>query len=262
MVRMDLHTHTRYGDGNDAPEELVQTAIRRGLTVLGFSEHSPITVPHGVGMTPEGEERYIAEILSLKEKYRGRIRILLGLEQDSFSEAPSHPYDYRIGSTHLLKLGEEYVPVDHDPETLKRAAETYFGGDFLMLAEAYFREESLVLLKTGADIVGHFDLISKFNEGGRLFDPSAPRYREAWKKALDILIPYGKPFEINTGAMARGYRSAPYLTEEMTAYIRERGGTLLLSSDCHRKENLLYDFPLFAGRLREEEKRGRNLPFL
>ena len=47
-------------------------------------------------------------------------------------------------------------------------------------------------------------------------------------------------FEINTGAMARGYRTTPYPGPILRRAIARKGGTFILSSDCHRKEQLLY----------------------
>ena len=41
--------------------------------------------------------------------------------------------------------------------------------------------------KTGCQIVGHFDLITKFNEGDKLFDTSHPRYVNAALGALERL---------------------------------------------------------------------------
>ena len=100
-------------------------------------------------------------------------------------------------------------------------------------------------------IIGHFDLITKFNEGGRLFDESDPRYTDAWTAALDRLtgpaineLPEKDRliFEINTGAMSRGYRTSPYPSGEILTEIARRGIPVILSSDSHDKSTLLYGF--------------------
>ncbi|MBO5371040.1 MAG: PHP domain-containing protein, partial [Clostridia bacterium] len=39
MILEDLHTHTTYCDGKDSPEDMVKTAIEKGLRVIGFSGH-------------------------------------------------------------------------------------------------------------------------------------------------------------------------------------------------------------------------------
>ena len=69
-----------------------------------------------------------------------------------------------------------------------------------------------------------------------------PKRSAAWQSAVDMLLPYDVPFEINTGAISRGYRSEPYPSREIIAYIREKGGRFILSSDAHSKENIGYGF--------------------
>lgn len=96
--------------------------------------------------------------------------------------------------------------------------------------------------KTGADIIGHFDLVSKFNEGGRFFDENNDRYKECAYRAIEDLVQYGVPFEINTGAVSRGYRKTPYPGEDLIRKIASLGGKFILSSDAHSAENLCFGF--------------------
>ena len=105
------------------------------------------------------------------------------------------------------------------------------------------------VLKCGADIIGHFDLISKFNEAGALFDEADPRYIAASRAAADALLKTGKPFEINTGAISRGYRTAPYPSKALRDYIRQKGGSFLLSSDSHAKESLCCGFDMLESEI-------------
>jgi len=92
------------------------------------------------------------------------------------------------------------------------------------------------------DIVGQIDLITKFNRGGVLFDENDERYLAAARRAVDVLIPTGALFEINTGAISRGYRDTPYPAPRILEYIRSKGGKFILSGDTHRAENLCYGF--------------------
>jgi histidinol-phosphatase (PHP family) len=43
---------------------------------------------------------------------------------------------------------------------------------------------------------------------------------------------------MNTGAIARGYRSAPYPHAPILKHIREKGGKIILNSDAHSAEAL------------------------
>lgn len=235
----DLHMHTVFSDGKDTPEEMVLEAIRLGLDEVGISDHSHLDP---CGMTKEASAEYRAEMARLKAKYAGRIRVLCGLERDFVSDDFAD-YDYVIGSVHLLTMPDgHHVSVDWTAEKQREGAEKYFGGDMYALTEAYYATEARVVDVTKCDIIGHFDLITKFIEQDPAFDVRHPRYIRAWQQAADILLKTGKPFEINTGAMSRGYRTEPYPSREIREYIRRRGGKLILSSDSHRKETIAYRF--------------------
>ena len=240
----DLHMHTVFSDGKNTAEEMVREAIRKGLETVGISDHSS---GDPCGMKLSENTVYKAEIARLKEKYAGQIRVLCGLERDFLTDDFSE-YDYTIGSVHWLPMPDGHrVSIDWTPEKLREGAERYFGGDMLALAEAYYAAEARVAEVTKCDIIGHFDLVTKFIEADPSFDPHHPRYVKAWQDAADALLKTGKPFEVNTGAMSRGYRTGPYPAAEIRQYIRDHGGKLLLSSDAHAKENIAFAFDRFGG---------------
>ena len=242
MLR-DLHTHTVFSDGKNSPEEMVISAIEKGLCEIGISDHSYTDFDTSYCIKKEKISEYKAEILRLKSKYSVKISVLCGIEQDYFSSEPTDGYDYVIGSVHYIFKNGEYVPMDESPLILKNAAEKFFNGDIYALAEEYFKTVSDVVRKTNADIIGHFDLITKFNEIAPLFDEKNPRYIKARNNALDELLKTGKPFEINTGAISRGYRTTPYPSAEAIEYIKKKGGKFILSSDAHSTETLCFKFP-------------------
>ena len=76
------------------------------------------------------------------------------------------------------------------------------------------------------------------------FDIRHPRYRKAWMKAADTLLKTGKPFEINTGAISRGYRTTPYPDGEICRYLLDHGAKLIFSSDAHSKDAIANQFSL------------------
>jgi len=245
----DLHMHTVWSDGKNTPEEMVQEAIRKGLETVGISDHGS---GDPVGMTLKASKDYKAEISRLKEKYAGQIRVLCGLERDFLTDDFTL-YDYTIGSVHWLPMPDGHrISIDWTPEKLREGAENYFGGDLYALAEAFYAAEARVVEVTQCDIIGHFDLMTKFIEQDPAFDLHHPRYTAAWRQAADVLLRTGKPFEVNTGAMSRGYRTSPYPSMEIQAYLRDHGGQLLLSSDAHSKENIAFGFEKLNGAFIQE----------
>ena len=62
---------------------------------------------------------------------------------------------------------------------------------------------------------------------------SSRRYRLSALTALDTLLDKDKVFEVNTGAISRGYRKTPYPAPFILKRISERGGRVILSGDAH-----------------------------
>lgn len=240
-MRQNLHTHTTFCDGKHTPEEMIQAALEQGLDSLGFSGHSPLAGECWV-MEAEDVPRYRREILDLREQYAGKLEIFLGLEQDSLSPRPEESWDYLIGSVHMLEREGERLSVDESAETFQRGVEQWFGGDPLAFAEAYYRQVGAVAENTGCQIVGHFDLVCKFNEGNCLFDTEHPRYRTAALEALEQLREREVILELNTGAMSRGYRIAPYPERWILKSAKEMGFSICLTSDAHSARHLTYAF--------------------
>ena len=230
MINADFHVHTFYCDGKDSPEDIVNEAISRGMKKLGFSGHAYTSFDDAC-MSPDGTREYINEINRLKRKYEGQIKILLGTECDYFSEINPSDYDYIIGSVHYVYQDGKYLSVDHTPEFFTCLIHAC-NDDPYEACEKYYALVADVVNKTQADIIGHFDLVTKFNE----------RYINATNKALDALLKTGKPFEINTGAISRGWRTFPYPSRRILEYIAANGGSVILSSDSHQKETLMYKF--------------------
>lgn len=263
----DLHMHTTYCDGKNTAEEMVRAAADMGLRVVGLSGHSFTWFDTSYCMSEEGTAEYISEVKRLKETYADRIQVLLGTELDYWAEIDTEPYDYLIGSSHYVLKDGKYLDIDYAPEMLMDETGKYFGGDMAAMAEAYYAQVGGIVKKTGCDIIGHFDLITKFNESlpVQIVGTSDPRYMTAWMDAVDrifedtaelrkggrinrlealgIIEAGDKPvFEINTGAMAKGYRTSPYPAADQINYIRKKGGIFILSSDSHSTETVCHAF--------------------
>lgn len=240
--KANFHTHTTYCDGKETAGQMVQAALAKGFDALGFSGHSYTAYDESYCMSREGVQEYIAEIHALKEEYAGKIEIFCGIEQDFGSDEPTPAFDYVIGSVHAVERDGVYYSVDESPEVFAKGVREGFGGDVYAYARAYYDLEARVVERTNADFIGHFDLVTKFNEGNRFFDPEDRRYRDASFSALEALLETGRPFEINTGAIYRGSRTMPYPSIPILKEILRRKGEILLSSDSHDGASLGFGF--------------------
>lgn len=245
-MRANFHTHTAFCDGKDTPAEMAARAFELGLEALGFTGHSGGGADD-VGMSDAASAAYRVEISRLRDEYAGRMEIYCGIEQDFTSGRVPCCYDYAIGSVHYVRQNGEHLCVDWSPERTRENIKRY-GGDPYAYAEAYFAAVGGVIEQTGADIVGHFDLIRKFDEQDPVFDETNLGYRRAVTDALERLCSGGsRPvFEINTGAMARGYRSEPYPSAWILREIRARSCPIMITSDCHDREKLTFGYAAAA----------------
>ena len=236
MIKQNYHTHTFYCDGKNSPEEMVLKAIESDFTILGFSGHGHTGIDGSYCMSVENTKNYIEDITALKEKYKNKIVILCGIEQDIVSDDDISMFDYSIGSSHYILRGDDFYPVDGSMTEFESLVNCVFKGSYEAFAEEYFENVSTVVEKTKCQIIGHIDLVSKNFE--RLGLKETEKYLSFAEKAVKKLVKYNVPFEINTGAIARGYRTSPYPSENILKMIKECGGKIIFSSDCHHKNYL------------------------
>ncbi|MBP3361978.1 MAG: histidinol-phosphatase [Clostridia bacterium] len=249
MILSNLHTHTVYCDGINTPAEMAAEAAKLGFKSLGFSGHAYTPFDNGFCMSIENTEKYISEISELKKEYEGQMSIFTGLEYDLYSEYDTSLCDYVIGSVHYIKKDGAYLPADESAQKTEAVINEYFGGSGIAYAAAYFKEAAR-LRDLDCDIVGHFDLVSKFCEQSSLFDTESEKYKSAALDALHIAAEKKKIFELNTGAMARGFRRAPYPADFLIKEIHELGCEIIITSDCHDSRKLTYAFPEAAALLK------------
>lgn len=239
-----VHTHSVMCDGENTLEEMAKAAFEAGAVSFGASGHSHTPIPCDAGnVLPPDPAAYRAEVLRLREVYRGRMDVLLGIEQDSCADGPVPDWaDYWIGSVHNLPgSGGAYYAVDWDESRFQAAVEALSPGDVLGLAERYYDAVAETARQKPA-ILGHIDLITKFNEGGRFFDEAAPRYRDAALAALRAADPAATLLEVNTGAMSRGWRTGPCPALFLLEAWRDMGGRIILTADAHSAETIVYGY--------------------
>ena len=228
MLRANYHTHTDMCDGSNTAEEMVQQAISLGFEHLGFSGHMDPDIHMDI-------QSYCREIRRLQNKYKDQIDILMGVELDTLFDPSLVPEaEYIIGSTHMndIPCNREYthgksilersgrtgasrslpdlsaetktegkttwhpLSVDASEEQMKELADTYFGGDYYALARNYYEVEAHVYDRLHCTFIGHFDLVTRFNDSMHFLDESDPRYTSPALETMEYLVSEGVPFEI------------------------------------------------------------------
>lgn len=238
MIKTNFHTHTTFCDGKNTAEEMVMAAIEKGFTHLGFSAHSYTAYDEGCGLPLCDMPKYKAEIFRLKEKYKNKIKIYYGIEYDYYSTIDTSEFEYVIASVHAIEKNGRIYIVDESCDSFTENVNKAWGGDFYAFAKDYFETVS----KQKGDIIGHIDLLTKFNENDIMFSTKDERYLKAAEAAVKKLVQTGALFEINTGAIHRGYRTSPYPSENILKMIKKHGGKVIINSDCHNTEGIDCEF--------------------
>ena len=228
----NLHTHTVFCDGSATAEELVKEAIEKGFVSLGFSGHAYAS--YGLSYCLKDEGAYINEINRLKEKYAKDIEIYLGIEEDAFEPVDRNKYEYLLGSMHYIKVQKKYMPIDLGENCVRNILEA-FGGSVKDASVAYYTALHDYVIDRRPDIVGHFDLLTKYDELGEPYFLGKSAHDEVAKGCIRKLAEKGFLFEVNTGAIARGMRKTPYPAVYLLDEIKRAGGSIILNSDCHAK---------------------------
>lgn len=246
-ILSSLHVHSIFCDGKDNPIDIVGRAISIGFKEIGFSSHNHTGYSFDTcGIREDKVEEYFCTISHLKDMYKGRISVFTGLEMESRTKGEVRPkfdsrLDYSIGSVHIFRAESGFYSVDDTPEEWIRAKKA-FNDDTLSLIESYLEELTSYAEDSPFDIVGHFDLYTKFNEKCNLFDENDPLYKSLALSYLDRIAKTGKIFEVNTGAMSRGWKTIPYPASFLLERILELKSPIIVTSDSHSVDTLDYGY--------------------
>jgi histidinol-phosphatase (PHP family) len=234
---IDYHLHGNFcGHATGELGEYVESALEKGFTEIGFSDHLPKVVdPDPYHAMLEHElPRYVTTVLELRERYRDRITIKLGIEADYFvgyEEATgrllaAHPFDYVLGSIHFL--GDWHF-------TSKQGLPRYSAEN---PAEAFPRYFALLarMIETGLfDVVAHPDALRRI-----AFVPARSMAREH-RLIAALLKKRGMAIEVNTAGLRRGAGSIYPEPAFLEACVRQ-GVPLTLGSDAHAPADVGRDY--------------------
>ncbi|KDE09183.1 histidinol-phosphatase (PHP family) [Microbotryum lychnidis-dioicae p1A1 Lamole] len=251
---MAISHHSHSGQfclhANGTLEQVVQTAIAKGFTTFGLTEHVPRSrvqdlYPEEADLTPEDLTTtfasYLAEAQRLQIHYSAQITLLIGLETESIHPLtldelefllsdPSSPIQYLVGSIHHVSE----TPIDFDQRTyhtlLSSLPAPTSETRLILLFSSYFDAQYDLLVRFKPEVIGHFDLC-------RLYDPDQQfkKYPQVWAKVernVKQAIGYGALFEINASAFRKGWKT-PYPGRDVFELIQSLGGRFTLSDDSH-----------------------------
>lgn len=247
VPRYDCHVHTRFsGDNESDPAACCEAAIAAGLSGICLTDHfegDPDSWLRG----RLDLEACLASHLALKDRYRGRLDVLIGLEVGWHAGAPDevalllqrHPFDLLLGSVHYVGG----VPVAYAPE-LPPIFEA--NPDHRTILGPYFEAVLEMVCSRMFHVAGHADMI--FTHACRHYrDLSWKDYASEAAAIARAMVRTGTVPEINTGGLQCGF---PDTTPEggfLAEYSRAGGREVTFGSDAHRPERVGANFAEAAG---------------
>ena len=251
MQLFNLHTHSNFSDGKASAEEVVTEAIKQGLKVLGFSDHSPVPFENNFAIKSDEIGNYISTIKSLKEKYKNEIDIICSMEMDfipgivkDFKKTKIElGLDYLIGSVHLVGNNTEKLWfIDGSKvETYDEGLNNYFNGDIKKGVKAFFYQYNEMIETEEFDIVGHFDKIKMHNRD-RYFHEEDKWYRDLLMETLTLIKEKSLIVEVNTRGIYKKRSSDFYPSTWVFPIMKEMNIPVVISSDAHKPEELTLCF--------------------
>jgi len=235
----DTHMHSEFSGDSDSPmESMILSAIQKGLPGICFTDHCDLDYPQHPDLFLLDFKNYQQKVYSFAQAYRKQIHISYGIElglqphlatrhKDILS---SYPFDFVIGSSHVVHGMDPYFPEFYEKRTEKEAYQEYF-------------ESILENLKAFSDfdVYGHIDYVVRYgptkNENYIWQD-----YQDIIDDILKDIISKGKGIELNTGGFKYGL-GHPNPCEDIIKRYRQLGGEIItIGADAHKPEHVAYDF--------------------
>lgn len=250
MIPCSLHNHCTMCDGRDDLSAMVRAAADAGITDFGMSCHSFVNFGGGIVRPYEhadhdvytAEDDYIRTVRAFSEAGLpmacggGRLNLYLGTEEDYIQPVRRRKdYDYIIGSVHYVGDGRREYAVDSTEGEFSAGISECFGGDVYAFTAEYYRRVAAEA-ERGVSIIGHPDLVRLYGSG--MIDTSNKIYRLQAERAIEKCVSAGAILELNYGAVTKKKLDFPYPEEWILRLIRELGGRVIVSTDCHRADRV------------------------
>ncbi len=230
-MKYNYHTHTErchHARGDD--EEFVLAAIEAGFDEIGFADHGPWPYEGGfvshIRMTPEELKDYCDSVKALRENYKDKISIKLGLESEYFpkylpwlkEKIEEHQIDYLI-------LGHHFC-VD-EPGSI-------YNGNITTHQELeMFKKDILAALDEGIySYVAHPDI---FMRGYPVFDEKC---EEISRAIIEKAVKTDTPLEYNLLGLKHGINDGKpgYPHPSFWKIAGEYGVKAVIGVDAHTPE--------------------------
>lgn len=243
MINKDFHIHSSFSTDSDAaPVTIIETALSKGLDTICFTDHMDCEWPYNNKEYIFNPDEYFKCLSALKDQYSEKLDIRIGMElglrdeadifkklSPYYKELGKLPFDFIIGSTHLVDYGDPYFPDFWEGHNAYERILMYYEAT-LFNATNY----------DDFDVYGHLDYISRYVPEGYHYEET--RFIEIIVEIIKTLISKGKGIEINTKSISKGGSKTNPDTTILSIYKELGGEIITIGSDAHRPQFLATGF--------------------
>lgn len=238
-MKVDYHIHSSFsGDSNTPIEDMIQRGIELGLTTMCFTEHMDLDYDcPGMDFNLDTPS-YYRSLKKLKETYQDQIELLFGVELglqphlapilNAYVE--SYPFDFVIGSSHVVHGKDPYYPAFFENRSEKECYLEYF-------------ESILENINSfsNCDVYGHIDYVVRYGPN-KAQNYSYSAYKEILDEILIALIRNQIGLELNTAGFKYGLDFPNPHPDILKRYQKLGGKIVTIGSDAHQPQHLAYEF--------------------
>lgn len=237
----DFHIHSHHSfDSQEDAKNIIEKCIMLHMDELCFTDHNDFDWPAPDENADLNIVEYYRELTALRERYADKIKVNIGVEcgltPDNATKNKSliqdNPFDFVIGSCHIIDGMDPYYPEYFAGKTDRQAFEQYFNA--LKNSIDSFHD---------FDVLGHIDYVVRYSPN-KSNNYSYYDYTDQIDYILKKIIDLGKGIEINTSGLKSGLPFANPCPDILARY-RELGGEIItIGSDAHHADFIGYKFDI------------------
>ncbi|MBE6014076.1 MAG: histidinol-phosphatase HisJ family protein [Lachnospiraceae bacterium] len=237
----DYHMHTEFSsDSNEPVENMIKRSIESGIKNICITDHYDLDYPHD----PEEDDfvfdtdKYFVQLNELKDKYKDKINLHIGVElglQPHLMDrlrtyTNKYPFDFVIGSSHLVHGIDPYYPAFFEGRSYHEALMEYFESI----------SENLDVFDD-FDVYGHIDYVIRYVPGEKPV-LNYSEFGDILDSILERIIEKGHGIELNTAGFYHN-TDHPNPHEDVIRRYRQLGGDIItIGADAHGTQHIGYGF--------------------
>lgn len=251
----DGHIHSPYcpHGTKDSFEDYITRAIEVGLKEITFTEHLPLpkdfkdpSPQNDSAMDEEYILEYFRDLQSLKEQYKSKIKINIGIEVDYIEDYEKEIkvmldkygsyIDDSIISVHMIKIKDEYYCIDYSPKEFEKIM-NLLGS----LEKVYNKYYESLLLAINSDLgsykpkrLGHPNLVRKFN---KLY-PYNYKGNKILEEVVSLIKDNNYEVDFNVSGIRKIYCKEPYIHGYLLDLIKQYEIPIVFGSDSHSSKDI------------------------